>query len=709
MTLSDTAEATRRTSSDPVVVYGLAILLLPLLVLGLQTDPLFNPLWQTDPWFYLGYFRDLVNFKRDLFPGFYYGSRLSWILPGYLVHSIFSPLIANAILHLTVHSIATLSLFSILRLTVGLRGAYLTAMVFSFHPWLWCATGWDHANGAALAYYLLAMALLTRAAVQPVRRRSLIFAGMALAGSVYAHLFLAAFAPLLALYYVVLTGAFTAKQIVQSLRPLGLWGGVGFVGVTAPLCAVNYFLLDGSPWFWAPSLRTAQSVMQSYLWSESIWADGQLVPWLWFIVVTSMIAMALVLPALKRGIQEFKSPGLLFSAQLLLATAFMAYLQSRGITLLGHYYYACYLLPFVFLVIGAVFWPAADNMRPRTFACACCIATLIFGALWYGSAAHPIPRLTPEWEEVLLGGCIIAGAFVLRRRKSGMLLAIAGLAVLTSAVYKGSYRHANLHSTREEYARIMKARRRIEELRNGTPIRFWYDKQDPGFLEYFALNASYLAEFSRMGESFPRDCIAPEDPRTLIVVSSQKEQAAELARSALRECWQPYGMHPEVESAETMEGRGGPYTMALIRAAPGAVSKSPPGELFETIPLDRVTLGAPGALLQRWPDSMDVTTLPGVGAFAGRVNLALDPNQRERLEVHVRLRVLKGRVGLGILDPESRAFLLERPVWPTPQPIEMVLPLPSPPIIGDLVIRNLTVKKFVSQAVVEKIEVRKTP
>src|SRR5664279_5036842 len=91
--------------------YAIALLLLPVVVLWRHDDPLYTPLWQADPWFYLGYFRDLVNFKRDSFPGFYYGSRLSWILPGFLAHWLFSPLVANAVLHLSVHSIGVLSLF----------------------------------------------------------------------------------------------------------------------------------------------------------------------------------------------------------------------------------------------------------------------------------------------------------------------------------------------------------------------------------------------------------------------------------------------------------------------------------------------------------------------------------------------------------------------------------------------------------------------
>jgi hypothetical protein len=691
-----------------VVPYAIAVLLLPVLVLCWRDDPLYSPLWQSDPWFYLGYFRNLVNFKRDLFPGFYYGSRLSWILPGYVVHSAFSPLIANAILHLTVHSIAALSLFSILRSTVGLRSAYLTAMVFSFHPWLWCATGWDHVNGAAIAYYLLAMALLTRAALQPVRKGSLVLAGMALAAAVYAHLFLVAFTPLLLFHYMGLTGVWNGKHIIRSISNLGRWLGAGFVAFTVPLCAVNYLLVDGNPWFWTPSFRTAQSVMRNYIWGEGILVDGKLAPFLWFVVAGSVTAILVLLTRWKRRTHGSRA-GLLFPAQLLLANALMIYLQSRGVTLLGHYYYACYLLPFVLLVFGASFWQAAETIHQRTYVITCLIATLLFGALWYDPATHPLDKLLPVWGQLLSAGAILALAFSLRQRKAGTYLAIAGLARLTSADYTGTFKFVDLHGTRAEYVRIMQARQRIEEHRSGAPIAFWYDKREPEFFEYFALNATYLAEFSRISEGFPEGCTAPLDPRTLIVVTSKKEHAVELAGSTLSECWRPFGLHPAVDSIEMVPSRGGPYSLATFRAEAGASPPYPRGELVKTVALEQMQFGDSKASFEKTPDGLEVNTPPGFGAFAARVPLGLDPHAPVPLEVRVRMRVWEGKVGLGILDSASKTFLREVPVWPLRQMMELVLPLPSPPLVGDLVVCNLATAGAPSSVLVESVEIRKIP
>ena len=119
--------------------------------------------------------------------------------------------------------------------------------------------------------------------------------------------------------------------------------------LTVPLCAINGFLIDGNFWFWSPSFRTAGAVMQNYIWPESIWREHRLVPWLWLPIASAAVAVVSVC-RWRAMVKRRDFAGVMVSAQLLLALAFMAALQMRGITLLGHYYYACYLFPFAFLV-----------------------------------------------------------------------------------------------------------------------------------------------------------------------------------------------------------------------------------------------------------------------------------------------------------------------------------------------------------------------
>lgn len=689
--------------------YIVAVLLLPLIVLWRQDDALYTPPWYADPWFYLGYFRNLIEFKRDLFYGFYYGSRLSWILPGSLVHSLFPPIIANAVLHLSVQSTAALSLFFVLRLTAGVRSAFLATMVFSVQPWLWVAIGWDYPDGAGIAYCLLAMALLTRAAVQPVRKWSLLWAGGALAGMAYTHVFLGTLTPLLLLYYIGLVWGRHRESVIRSMLTLCYWAGAGFGIVTVVFCGINY-LLDGHFWFYAPSLVQARNLAKNFRYIKPIWDNNQLAPWLWPGVAGSMTAILLLPSRVRRALVGPNAATLMLSIQLLLAVAYMAYLQSRGTTVLGHYPYVSYLLPFVFLVMGVSFWPAAESMSFPNYAMTCCVAAVIFGALWYNPHGFLAPAApATQRATTFLSACALATALLLRQRTAGTWLAVCGFAAFTAVAlaHTANLSGLDLHGNRRQYQRIMHARERIETVRQGRTVRFWFDQREPNFHEYSGLNALYLEEFSQLGTGFPLGCDVAVDPDTLIVVVSQKKHAAELAGSALADCWRPFGMRPVMKAVEVAQGSDPPYIMAMLLAEADVPSNSL--DLLEEVALERVQLGDREASLRREPEGLVVTTRREFGAFAGRVTLGLDANPKPRLAVHVRARVLAGKVGFGVLGSDNKTFLVERSLRPLAEMTEVVLPLPMPPVTGDLIISNTAPGDFTSKAIIERIEIRKMP
>jgi hypothetical protein len=293
---------------------------------------------------------------------------------------------------------------------------------------------------------------------------------------------------------------------------------------------------------------------------------------------------------------------------------------------------------------------------------------------------------------------------------AGTFAAIAGLAVLTSLVYTGNYRGVDLHGTHEQYLRIMNARQHIENQRKGAPILFWYDKQEmPDYFEYYALNASYLAEFSRISENFPRGCSGPVEPGTLVVVTSEQEHSADLAQTALTDCWRPFGVRPTVASVEAIRADRRTYTMTMLKVEPAASTMPAPGESFKSVPLEQMKLGDPHVVLRSTPEGIELQTLRGFGAFAGRVKLRLDSSLPEKLAVLVRLRVIDGKVFVGILNTKSNGFLVNTPVWPLPRDLDVILPLPSPPVTGDLIISNARPNKLISKVLVEKIEIRQLP
>jgi hypothetical protein len=558
---------------------------------------------------------------------------------------------------LTVHSVATVSLFSILRLTVGARSAFLTTMVFCVNPWLWAATGWDYVDGAGIAYCLLGMALLTRAAVRPPGNWSLVWAGAALAGSIYTNLFWMALAPVLPLYYVALAWTWRRTPLLRSLASFCLWAGSGFLLVSVAFGGINY-MLDGHFWFYAPSLYAAQQLTSAQNpWFQTIWVGHQLGPWLRFGAIAVVTALVLLPFRARREFGGRNAAGLLFSLQLLLAVAIMGYTQGRGTPVLGISFYASYLFPFVFLTIGSSFWPGLEKMGPRAFALISCAAAAVFAVFWYDSGAQLLSRWPiPGRETVLLGGALLVLALVLRQRSVGTWLALIGFVVFT--VESQTTGSTDPHANRKLYQRIMQARERVEYLRDGHQVWFWYDAQDPDYFDYLALNSTYIRAYSWLGPKpdFPRHaCDRAVAPGALIVVSSRNPQAPEAARTMLADCWHASGIQPRVEDVEVLQQSDQPYTVAMLKAVADFSTWRPLGAVFDStgtahlqlienptgpvpLPLDRWTVYtnlksdiptmqvAPGGVAVRTPRrqyALALTYTPLVAPESGRYRFAL--------------------------------------------------------------------------------------
>src|SRR5262249_18295787 len=130
---------------------------------------LVNPFWLAsalflDPYIYLGYYLDLPAHLRA-FPDHYISTRLPAVLPGWVPHRLLPPLAANAVLPLGLYYLSVLSLYRALAPGAGRRAALLAGIVLGGSPFFLGAVGWDYADGHAIAYTLLALALLQAAAL----------------------------------------------------------------------------------------------------------------------------------------------------------------------------------------------------------------------------------------------------------------------------------------------------------------------------------------------------------------------------------------------------------------------------------------------------------------------------------------------------------------------------------------------------------------
>ena len=569
------------------VRYLIAVLLLPLLVLWRQDNTLFTGFGYLDPWFYLGFFRNLVEFKRNLFPASYYGSRLSWILPGAAAHSLFSPVAANCLLHLGVHTVATVSLFLTLKWVAGVRRAFLAAMLFSVNPWLWSATGWDYVDGAAIAYCLLTMALLTWAALQPGRRWALVAGGMALAGLVYANLYWVTLAWLLPLGYIAMMWAWHRTPplpiVLRALRS----DGDGCVIVTVALGAVNRFL-DGHFFFYAPSVLEALRIRGDHLkWFDLPWKDGAPAPWLLFAAVAAVSTGAILASRLRHWTRSGNTAPVLFAAQFLCALAWMAYTQMRGNPVLGVFYYASDLLPFTFLTIGVWFWPSLESLKTRTWVWICLAAAALFGLVWLDDVARFAAAIP---HAALAGIAALVVSLLFRHRAAGLALSLAGSALLLAAGVASRYGGLDAHAFRRQYVSIMDARARVETVRSGAAVRFLYDPADRAAPDATALSSTYPWSSSLIGTSSTEpvpgaDKLCDVELAQSTVIAAIWANGAHgpgFVQSALAGCWDGKGLRATPVETDAYDRGSYRCTMVLLRVEPVPGAWIPAGPVFDS-------------------------------------------------------------------------------------------------------------------------------
>ena len=587
-----------------------AVLLLPLLVLWRQDNALFTGYGYIDPWIYFGYFRNLVEFKRSLFIGDPHGNHLSWILPGAALHHFFAPVTATCLLHLGVHTLATASLFLTLKLVAGARRAFVAALLFSVNPWLWAATGWDYVDGIGIAYSLLTMALLTWAARTPAGHWALILAGMSLAALLNTGAGWLTLAPLFPVYYAGLMWIWHRTGLLRSFLVLCGWFGGGCFLMAAVFSALNYSLdghhlrslifqprtgmvllavaitaavlfaanrnfsrLDSKPVLllllpiclaaWSAMFLISRGNNSTAPWRRGLWQEDVLSPWLWFPGIAA--ATALVgLYVERRNHRNGISVSALLSLQFLCALAWMTAAQLSGRTELGEFYSAGKLLPFAFLVIGARFWPEADQVRLSDFLIFCGAAAAVFAYAWLAegmSFAAGLPYA--PW----LGATALLVSLFWRRFPEYLICSLGGFFVLTAVGVGARYGGIDPHAFRNQLQLLSVARQRVEFVRQGNAVRFWYDAKDGAMPAAVALSSTYAGEESVLSRSFDKaPCNKPLTPSTLVAtIASNSLHGPDAVASALSVCWNGTGLHATPLEIDNFHRGLSGYQMSLVR------------------------------------------------------------------------------------------------------------------------------------------------
>lgn len=456
----------------------LVLLLLPIFLFIICPEWIFSPSGFVDSYFYLGYFLHPLQLLKT-FPDAYYGTRLPWILPGVALYHFLAPAIANFVLHLGVYYTAVLSLYFILRQTVGARPALVTAVSMGGYAFFLRAVGWDYVDGAVIAYFLLTLLMLTYAITSDraspngvVRWRfSLFLSGIFYGCAVYTHpACIYIYAPYLLLYYLIANRKYKNHSVVASF----VWVLAGLATISILLGAINY-TINGIFFFQLVTIKAAQhltSATMSNKWKAPLLDWLPTASWLLMPALTCGLS-GLMLTLQKFGKVKHNNPFYsLFQISFLGCASLFVFLQTRNYNFLQYSYSSSYLIPVMFLALGSQLSGFINLSRfsKRHFG--------VFVAAFICFFGFTVTTFNTTTENIL--------SYTLR----------------TAGIHFNSSDY--VPSSRDTFFAAIKSEKEIYPLLNAeSPLYFWYQFESPQGRLYRSVAALYLWSNQLVNENFP--------------------------------------------------------------------------------------------------------------------------------------------------------------------------------------------------------------
>jgi len=578
------------------------LLLVPAFLCLVVRDWVFSTSGYIDPYIYLGYFRNFEHYFT-FFGDTYYGTRLPFIIPGYICYKIFPPLLANYVLHLGFYYLALFSLYFILRMAVNRRAALLTAVLMGFYPYFLAAVGWDYVDGVAIAYFLLTILLMTLAVKSPrvtqttnltqngspalsKRHVLLLFlAGMSFAALIYTTTFMLIMIPSLVLYYLVMR-----PQSWSILLKSALIAVSGVILATIILGIVNV-LAGGSFLFFGPSILIAgRMLIGSNPWLIPGYTWLLHVPFMvfpFFIFITSLLFLIVSLRRVKSG--RFTTNSLLqvardniFSLCHLLNFVLMLILQLLGRPSFQIPYYATYLLPTAFLAAGAqLALPLSLLSKSQYKVTAAIIISLLTGSyfLYFHTPVRSVIRCSDSiWyaSAVLVAGALCLSVAGRSKRTVSTLLIALALMFFTSTnitLMATNCAYCACEQRQQDFLAVIKGDDIIRTYDTAGNLLFWYSYTEPLGKLYTSIASTHLWGYRLINDKFPdvkrqiypgrehSGAIVNIPPETDIVILSGDKNALVKANAALN----LLGLQAKLVASEQITQGSTSFTMTFIR------------------------------------------------------------------------------------------------------------------------------------------------
>jgi 4-amino-4-deoxy-L-arabinose transferase-like glycosyltransferase len=515
------------------------LLALPWVILRFDTSWLFayadSPIGFIDPWVYFGYFLDFAQHLRT-FPGAYFSSRFSWIIPGALAYQLFRPLTAAYVLHVGFYWIALTSLYLVLKHTVSRRAALLSALLMGCHTYFLWAIGWDYVDGAAGAYMLLTLLALTYASKSENPRRWLLASGAALGLAIYCQLFLVTFTPLLPLYYSVARRK--SADLRAGLKPFLQ----GFAALTL-LFAIVGLVVNRRPVFFLTSLGTAgKLVVHGNPWKQS--AHSWLTTATWLVIPAITLVGAVLILARRKTAPTGGSLAHFWQLYFVLSVAALLFWQMLGQPIFQLYYYVSLLMPAMFLALGGQLAAPLKRLSRWHYGLLCAAAAVVAfspyvlpstSALLAYIQAHAL--VVPPVLGIASTTLLFANARY--TRALAVLLLCAAFAMLnattgprTWAVHGGRLDPA---SQKGAFLAVADSVHAVQEIDPKARLYFWYNAEEQLGHLHRSVASAYLWARRLVSESFP--ALESKSPalHTRVAILSDDPDAFTKADQSLRQ------------------------------------------------------------------------------------------------------------------------------------------------------------------------------
>lgn len=466
----------------------------------------YTEIGKLDDWIYTGTFRNFARFVGDWFGGTYYVSRLSWNVPGAICYTLFTPLVANWVLHTGVYVACTVAFYGAARLIVGRYAGLIAGLLFGLHIEIVIALGEDYVHGPCIMYYVVGLLGTLTAARGRHLTLGALLAGASAAGMVYANLFSVVFLPSFVLLFFGLNSVGGWRCVGRAVIFI-LLGVLAAAAVSGVLAGVSWWV-GGAIKFYTPSINFARSQLgNANPWRASGVAWVPKAPWLIVPAVGAIVALAQVVKTTITRRWRDDRFALVLALNHLYLAGFMTVGYLRGQAYLNFYYYTSLLLPSAFLVFAGtvLWWPA---LRPRLgyFLAIMVGAVLIYGLIAPGLTLRPWV-LQQHGEKglvallgVAVGGAILMSLAALWRRPRALLVPLALIGFFGVRTTLPCEWNATGSA---DFMRIDSLQRCVQMLTGPVRPRFWFNREARLGDYYDSAASLYLWGYSTIGMEFP--------------------------------------------------------------------------------------------------------------------------------------------------------------------------------------------------------------